>query len=126
MSSDRSYQLTPLFWTGASASTDPSSTDPYRVWVDGGICCLVKQDWGISLGDLNSVVAVAFSSSSYQTPKRVVVWSVCRLQWVYYLAFPSPQILFFELQCIQEVSADLRHLLLGCSVNDTNVVNNAH
>lgn len=33
-----------------------------------------------------------------------------------YLTFPSPQAFVFELQHVQEVSDNLRHLMLGCSV----------
>lgn len=42
----------------------------------------------------------------------------------YYLTFPSSQDFVFELQCVQEVSDNLRHLMLGCSANYTDVANN--
>lgn len=42
----------------------------------------------------------------------------------YYLTFPSSQDFVFELQCVQEVSDHLRHLMLGCSANYSDVANN--
>lgn len=108
----------------------------------GGICCLLKHGgsfspcprWSLWPFRLRSPESQTHSGAQHSKAAAGVVvvlispiWFIKRAGvqiFQYYLAFRSPQAFVFELQCVQEVSDNLRHLMLGCSANYTDVANN--